>query len=933
MKKILLISILTLNISQAFSQSQNGDQLLPDNPRFVKGVLENGLTYYIYPTQSVKNAASYYIISNAGSILEEDNQSGLAHFLEHMAFNGTKNFPDKGILNTLQRHGAVFGKDINATTLFDETIYHMDNIPTNEQMVDTCLMILHDWANEITLDDDEIDKERGVILEEWRTNQNGRMRLLVASLPTLFINTKYAKRIPIGSTDVIKNFKHEALRKFYHDWYRTDLQAIAIIGDVDAKEVENKIKKIFSGIPALKNPKERTLITIPENQKMLYFMGMDKEVSTSAIQFNIHSHKLLRKQTVNDLKDNLVEGMIFSMFNARIEELMQKPDAPFSYAVLNMGDLSRTERNMTLLLTPKPDKQYESFKLLMREFNRAVKFGFTQSEIDRAIATNKNMYEQRISTLEDMPHLVFAMAIQKNYLENLTITDPATEYEVAKKIFAELAPDDFKQHLNKLYTQKNRTLIVTGVAGEKNLQEADALKIINDAENDTTLTPYKDEFSGKSLISGIEIQPGKIRSEKNIEAIGATLFELSNGIKVYYKFTDKDKDKVLLMADSDGGLSLVSDDDLPAAEVTTTLADLSGLNEYNATQLSKILAGKTAGNAIKINEINEVIMGSSSTKDTETLLQLALLRFIKPRFDEKSLEVVKQNLENEMLENSKNVQARISDSILVAVFGKNNPRKRLLDKQYIDDITFDKVKEVYHQRFGDPGDFTFFIAGDIKKEALKPLLEKYIAGMPVGKTKEHWKDNYIPWLSDQIKKDIFLPMETPKNIVQIRYEKDLEWSLKNQYLLRTLSDILQLRYNTTLREDEGGTYGALVYNNFDKRPREIGTLGVFFECNPKLTDKLLKITHEEMEKIKKGQINPIDLQKTLTNYIKEEEQAQEKNLFYIDQLYTYVKDGYNIADPKNTTDIIKSITEEDLKKFTKRFFKNVRQFELVFKPQ
>ena len=933
MKKIFLPFLMILASMTIQSQKTDLNQALPESSRFVKGTLKNGMTYYIYKSEAVKDAASYYIISNVGSILEEDNQSGLAHFLEHMAFNGTKNFPDKGILNTLQKYGAVFGKDINAHTAFDETVYNLNNIPTKDNMIDNCLMILHDWADEITLDDKEIDAERGVIKEEWRTRRNAQMRILEKSLPAMFVHTKYAKRLPIGSMDVVEHFKHEALRKFYHDWYRTDLQAIAIIGDVDVKEVEQKIHKIFSPIPAVKDPKKRYYVSIPENKEMLYFLGTDKEISSSTIRFSIHFTKNLKKRTANDLRNSLLQNIFINTINNRLTELTQKSDNPFAFANFGISGLSRTENNMTMFVGPKPNRQYEAFETVMRELNRVVRFGITEGELERSIMTFKKGYEMQISQIEKIPHAIIEGTIQSNYLENNTLSDFVAEYEISKKLFDQFTPEDVQNRLKELYTQKNRVLLVTGVEGNKNLTENDALKIIKKAETDNTLKPYADTFSGKSLIAGIDIKPGKIVSEKQTDEVGATLFELSNGVKVYYKFTDKDKNRVQLVGDSEGGMSLISDKDLPSASYVTVLADLSGIGDYSRTDLMKILAGKTASSGLKINDVNEVVLGFSNSKDMETMLQLTYMRFVKPRFDENSFKVMIHDLKNSLIESKRNINVQIADSVTVTLFGKNNPKMRLLNEDYISDISLDKIKRIYKERFKDPADFKFFIIGDVKKEVLKPLLEKYIASIPTYKTKENWKDSYVPWVSNEIDRDIHIKMETPKGTVRIEFENDIKWSLKNNYLLNALKDILQIRLDKTLRENEGGTYGAQAYANLVKRPRQYASLGIVFDCNPDMTDKLVDIVYKEVEKIKKGQIDQTDLSKTISNYIKMETQAKNSNAYDLDQVYTFVKEGYNTGDPKNTFDIIKKITVKDVQNFTKEFLDGDRKYEIVFKPE
>lgn len=493
MKKVLLFTLCMAFNFNAIAQTINLETPLPKDESIRKGVLKNGMTYYIHNTKVTKGVASYYIIQNVGSVLEKDNQQGLAHFLEHMAFNGTRDFPGKGILDKMQEHGLVFGKDINAYTSFDETVYNINNIPSTPELIDTGLSILHNWSNYLSLTDKEIDSERGVIKEEWRTRQNGGMRVLQQTIGTMFNNSIYSQRLPIGKMDVVEGFKYKALRDFYHDWYRTDLQAIAIVGDVNVDEIENKIKTLFSTIPAVKNPIERTQVRIADNKELIYDMGMDKEVKSSNISFTIRHDKSLKNETVADLKEGLLNGMVTSFISKRLNEINQKPDAPFLYAGVSYGSLSRLNNQLSVRVVPKPNMQHKAFELVMSEVNRAVKFGFTKAEIKRVIAEYKGSYENQIAGLGNRRHGQIVRAIQTNYLENAHITDLKKEFEIAKVIFNQLTQKELLAQIQKLYTKNNRSIVVTGVEGNKNLTKEEAISIINKVENDQTLKGYAEE--------------------------------------------------------------------------------------------------------------------------------------------------------------------------------------------------------------------------------------------------------------------------------------------------------------------------------------------------------------------------------------------------------------------------------------------------------
>ena len=933
MKKILLIALCIAFSYNGFTQAINLNTPLPKDSSVKKGVLKNGMTYYIKSTKVTKDVASYYIIQNVGSVLEKDNQQGLAHFLEHMAFNGTKDFPEKGILNKMQEHGLVFGKDINAYTSFDETVYNINNIPTTPELIDTGLSILQNWSNYLSLTEKEIDSERGVVKEEWRTRQSGGMRVLQKTIGTMFNNSIYAKRLPIGQMDIIEGFKYKALRDFYHDWYRTDLQAIAIIGDVDVDEIEKKIKTLFSSIPAVKNPIERKEFRIEDNTDLIYDMGMDKEVKSSAISFSIRHDKSLKNETVRDLKESLLNGMATSIISTRLNEINQKPDSPLLYAGVNYGSLSRLNNQFNARIVAKPNMQHEGFKLVLSEINRAVKFGYTKAEISRIVAQYTSSYENQIAGLGNRSHGQIVRGIQTNYLENAHITDLAKEFEIAKVIFSQLTQKELKAQIQKLYTKLNRSVVVTGVEGNKNLTKEEAIAIINAVENDTTLKGYAEETNTKSLMSGVNLKAGSIVSEKENKEIGSTLFSLSNGIQVHYKFVDKNKNDVNLSAVSDGGRSLIENSELPSASLLGNVVQMSGQGAFSSIDLPKILAGKKASSRVSIGGITESVSGSSSTKDVETMMQLVNLRFTKPRFDETSYNVLMQNVDAFLIRKSQQIQSKMQDSVTTILYGKNHPTRRLFDKKLVSEMSFNKIKNIYKSRFGNAGDFTFFVVGDVTKEVLKPLLEKYIASIPTSNIKENWKDNSTEWISNKIDKDVFLEMKDPKTSVRVVIKNDMKYSLKNALLMRAFGDVLQLRYTESLREKEGGTYGARSRGTISKKPTQSASISVNFDCNPDLAEKLIGIVYKEIEAIKKGDIQQADLDKTLTNYLKERVEGKSKNRFQMSLLKNAVLEGYNMNDPKNYENIINSITTKDLKNIAKKLLKNSKSYEIVFKPK
>lgn len=934
MKKIsILFLLLTASVSSLVAQNFKSNDPIAVNKKITKGRLPNGMTYYIYPTTVNKNTASYYIIQNVGSILENDQQKGLAHFLEHMAFNGTKHFEGKGILNTLQKQGAIFGKNINAYTSYDETVYNLDNIPSKEgSVIDTCLLVLHDWSNFLSLTDSEIDAERGVITEEWRTRQDAKQRIYNQHSSYYYNNSVYGQRSPIGEMSIIKNFKYKVLRDFYKDWYRPDLQAIAVVGDIDAKEIEAKIKTLFADIPAVKNPKKRFEVAIPENEKPTFKLALDKEISSSGITYMIRTVAEKATSTFADLEKATQRDMAFSLMNNRLAELAQKKECPFKASQIGYRKFSRLNDILFFGVMPKPNQQAVAFTQVMNEWVRACKFGFSKGEIERASAEVVSKYQNYLEKENEISHKNVIGMVKDDYLNHETIADPKAEFEMVTTILKAIDTKALQAQLNQLYLAKNRVVTVTGVESETNLTQETAFEIINKAENNTALQPYVDSFVGKSLLNEVIAKPGTIISEEKNTAIEAITYTLSNGVKVRYKYADKNKKEVQLKAESYGGASLYTPKEVPSVNRAASLAMMSGIGSLSNTDLEKVLAGKKASTSVEITNFSESISGSANTKDVETMMQMVHLRFMKPRFDSNSFDLLKQNLQNSLKNKEKDMASKMGDSLTLAVYGKNNPKIRLMDQHYIDDLSFDQMKSVYQNRFADVANFEFYLVGDITPDVLKPLLEKYIANIEGVKREENFKDNTVDWVSNTIDKDVFLKMETPKSAVKIQFQDDFVYNQKNKLVAAFFGDILTLRYTESLREKEGGTYGARVNAALAKLPKPTASLAISFDCDATKVEHLLPIVYQEIEKFKKGDIVDEDLEKTRTNYLKSRADSKNFNSYSMDLLYNYYTNNYNMDAPENYLDIVNAITEKDIQDFANSFLKKAKTYEVVYKP-
>lgn len=522
--------------------------------------------------------------------------------------------------------------------------------------------------------------------------------------------------------------------------------------------------------------------------------------------------------------------------------------------------------------------------------------------------------------------------VKEDYLKHEIIGDPKAEFEMVKAILNTLDTATLQAQINELYATKNRVVTVTGVENETNLNQEQAFDIIGKAENDTTLQPYVDSFVGKSLMGDVVLKSGKIVSEKKATPIDAVTYVLSNGVKVHYKFADKNKKDVKLKAESFGGASLYEPKDMPSVSRAASLAMMSGVGSLSNTDLEKVLKGKTASASVEIDNVTETVSGSANVKDLETMMQLVHLRFVQPRFDQDMFDLLKQRLQNSLKNKEKDIRSKMADSLSYTIYGKNNPKIRMMNQQFIDDLSFDKMKSVYQERFADVANFEFYVVGDVTPEVLKPLLEKYIASIEGVKRKENFKDNTVDWVANKIDKDVLIKMETPKSSVRIKYLEDYTYNQKNRILASFLSDILTLRYTESLREKEGGTYGAQVSSSMGKYPKPTASLSISFDCDANKVEQLLPIVYQEMEKIKKGEIVSEDLEKTRTNYLKSKKDSKDFNNYSMDLIYNYFHNNLNMDDPKNYVNIVNAITEKDIQDFANSFLNKAKSYEVVYKP-
>ncbi len=930
MKRFLLPVLL---IALTVCGCNRDNKKIPVSDKVLTGKLSNGLTYYVRHNEEPKERASFYIIQNVGAILENDDQNGLAHFLEHMAFQGTENFPDKGIIETLQRHGVSFGGNINAYTAQNETVYNISAVPTTDvTLVDTCLMVLHDWSHYLTLDKEEIDGERGVISEEWRTRRNPSFRIGLQINPVIFKDSQYAKRDVIGDYNIINTFEPQTLRDFYHDWYRTDLQAIAVVGDIDTEATVAKIKEMFEPIPAVENPKERIEYEIPAHDEMYYVVGTDKESTASTVKIlTILPNKRNDKENYSYLREGLLASFFNSMVANRLSEIMQQSNPPYLGGSIGYGGLVRNYASYTCSAVAKPNEETEALKTILVENERIKRYGFSDSELKRVKADLLSAMETSYKQRDKFKNESFISDIKDNFLLGEPLFEYDVYYDYVTKTIPKITVKEIMDYAQPWFTKKNQVAVITGPDDVQHLTEDEVRGIINVVEGDESILPFEDEFIGQDLVSE-DLKGSKIKEVVPVELFDAEEWILENGVKVVYKKADYEKESITLYGHSYGGTALYDVKDLPNAENAAVFTNAYGVGEFNTIALGKALAGKMVSCSTSIGSNEETVTASSTPQDLETMFKLLYLRFTSPRMDEEKYQsILNQNLAS-VDKLCKNPNKIIQDSIDF-ITSNYSKRTQPLSRKYLESLDMKKMNQIYKERFANAADFTFFIVGNVDAKDLKPLVEKYLGSLPTSDKKEEWVDNNVRAPKGVVKKVIPVKMETPKSLVVTSFRKEMPYNLHDMYCNNVLRGILDLRYTENIREKEGGTYGVSVSSDASKQPVEVYTMTMTFNCDPDKADRLKSLIYAEIEKIKKEGVKQEEISKITKKMLKDFDQSKPHNSYWMSVITTYYIYDINNNDPADFEDIVKNMTPADIQDFVNRMFDNPDNLDIVFTPK
>ena len=931
MRKIFTLLLLITSFVTIAQQNPT----LPVDPNVRTGKLENGLTYYIRNNGLPENRADFYIAQKVGSMQEEDNQAGLAHFLEHMAFNGTKNFPGKSMLNYLQDNGIKFGTNINAYTSFDETVYYINNIPTtNQQLMDSALLVLHDWSNAIALEEEELENERGVIREEWRTRGGAQQRLWDQLLPKMYPGSKYAKRMPIGNIDVINNFKPEEIRAYYHKWYRPDMQGIIVVGNVNVDEMEQKIKALFSPITLDAERATREYFPVPDNKEPIVAVATDTEARNTSIMM-FYKHDPMPEELKNTQAGYLTQYILSaasSMMNQRFSEIIQKPDAPFTSAYAYDGDyfVAKTKDAWTVVAGSAEEKIKEALAAMVRETERVKRYGFTPSEYEIARTNILKSYENAYNNRDKQRNSAYSQEYVRAFTDGEAIPGIEFEYRFMQSMTPNIPVEAINQTIKQLIGDENIVISVTGPQKEGLVYPAEEeLLAVLDAVKAETIEPYAEQVIEEPLVTSPPT-PGKITKEEKDAALDATVWTLQNGMKVILKNTDFKDDEIRMTGSSVGGYSQYAIQDPVNSKLMNAVMKLGGVGNFSATDLPKVLAGKTASASPGISLITQNFNGSSSIRDFETMLQLVYLYFTAPRKDNDAFQSYLQRMETQLRNQEAEPMVAFSDSITAALYG-DNPlavRIRVADLKQLD---YDRIMEMYKQQFNNPGSFVFTFVGNIDEEKVRPVVEQYLASLPGQAVKGEFIRVPMNFKEGETNNIFKREMQNPKASVFNTFTGKVERNMKNQILMSMFDQILDIVYTEKVREEEGGTYGVSSAGAISRYPEGQTILQIMFDTDPEKMAHLNEIIYNVLKEIAANGPRETDFTKVKEYMNKSYNESLKENGYWLNVLdtrYFYGEDTYT-----NYIETVNAVTPGEIKEFAANLINQGNKKTIVMMPK
>ncbi len=926
----ILIAVIVLSASAVFAQEL---QQLPNDPAVRVGQLENGLTYYIRHNALPENRAEFYLATNVGAIQETPDQDGLAHFLEHMCFNGTQNFPGKGILDYLQTIGASFGGNVNAMTGVEMTVYMLTNIPlVNESVVDSCILIMHDYSYFVTNDPAEIDKERGVILAEKSQGSNAQRRVMEKCQQYYYGDSKYNGCTIIGSEENLKNFKPESLVSFYKTWYHPMNQALIVVGDIDVDEIEGKIKSIFADVPRPVDPKAKDFIPIPGNQEPIIGIVTDPELSSSDVEI------MWKREALPEMFNSTVEGMYMSICESitsrvmreRFNDITADPNAPYLSASFYVSGLCESTDITGGSISVREGEAIPAFKAYMTEVEKMRRYGFSDAEIERAKENILAGYESAAEKADTRKSSQFVWELINNFFDNEAYMEPATELEIAKMLLPSLNAEIVNMFASQLVTDTNMVVVFTapekeGVALPTQQQFLDVIAEVKAMD----IQPNEEEVTYSELLDASKLKGSKITSEAE-GMYGSTILTLKNGMTVILKPTDFQKDRISIDVYKEGGQSLISTEDIVSFEdnIWSLFLSNTGVSEFPKTTLNKMLAGKNVWAGPYINGLTHGVSASSNVKDLETAFQLLYLNFTDPRFDQKEYDqgiaMIRSVLPNLLEQPNFKLQKRMMETFY------NHPRTVMISEEVLNAANLATIEKNYRKLFNNAAGAKAIIVGDFDIETIKPLVEKYLGSIPKGKKAYNWVDDGNNFVEGAVLEDFSEKMETPISTVMDVYSAEIPYSQENVAVLSAIAYILNMRYTTSLREEAGGTYGASVGDSFMNVPREFALLQVYFQCHPDMTDQLRSLVREGIDDLIVNGPTESEMEMTINNLKKNIPESRINNGYWANALKEYYT--FNEETDEAFEAGVNAITPEKIQTLLKTIIDSGNHAELVMRP-
>ncbi len=900
---IVSLAVLLCGVAAAFAQQpeaagetaeDGGDwtweltEVLPRDPAVLTGELDNGLRYYVRSNGRPENRAFLRLIVRAGSVLEDDDQRGLAHFVEHMAFNGTRNFEKTELLDYLQGIGMRFGPDVNAYTSFDETVYMLE-VPTDDpEILDTALLVLEDWASGVSLEDEEIEKERGVVVEEWRSDRGAAARLRDAEIPYRFHGSRYAERLPFGDPEILREAPPERLRDFYRDWYRPDLMAVIAVGDFDAAEVAAEIRGRFGRLEGPAEPRERFKAEIPPHDETLVSVFSDPELPRSSVSV-AYKGPPDEFVTVADYRARLVRGLYNGMLNNRLAERAEEADPPFIGATSGRGTLARTRSLYVLSAGAREGDAVRALEALLTESERARRHGFEESELERARINTLRSIDRAWDERDKTHSAAYTGEYSRHFLSDEPFPGIAYERELARRYVPDIGLAEVNAAADSWIHDHDRVILASGPEKEGVDQPArEELLAAFDRVGQVEVAAWEDDV-GEGALVPVRPSPGRIVERSTIEELGVTEWRLSNGVRVVLRPSDFRNDEILVGSFSPGGASLVSDEDWLEANVATSVVQLSGLGNFSLTQLNKALTGKVARVGAVIGPLFEGINGRGSPKDMETLFELIYLNATSPRRDAEAYESFLTR-QGALLRNQSAMPTYAWIKTLQEVVSQEHPRRRIVTEEMLSDLDEDRIYAVYEDRFSDFSDFIFFFAGSFELEAMEPLVATWLGGLPSSGREETWRDVGVRTPEGLIERTVYKGLED-KSQVALVYTGPFEQSQLNRYRLTSMASLLRDRLRERLREELGGTYGVNVGGGAERVPVSEFAFQISFGCDPDRVEEMLQAVDEEIARIREEPATDEEVGQVSEQQRRGRETAKETNGFWLGVLQSVYQFG------------------------------------------